>query len=117
MKHFIAYILFSFIVLVSFAQKGKVVGKVTNSRNEGLSGVTIKIAGGATGFTKTDLDGRFVLPIEAGKKYSITLSYVGYREKIVDEISLTKVGEEETLNVMLDEAGKALEAVLSLIHI
>ena len=86
MKHFIAYILFSFIVLVSFAQKGKVVGKVTNSRNEGLSGVTIKIAGGATGFTKTDLDGRFVLPIEAGKKYSITLSYVGYREKIVDEI-------------------------------
>jgi len=110
-KHFIAYILFSFIVLVSFAQKGKVVGKVTNSRNEGLSGVTIKITGGATGFTKTDLDGRFVLPIEAGKKYSITLSYVGYREKIVDEISLTKVGEEETLNVMLDEAGKALEAV------
>jgi hypothetical protein len=77
--------LFSFSV---YAQKGKVAGKVSNSKNEGLAGVTIKISGAATGFVKTDVDGHFSFNAEFGKKYSITLSYVGYKEKIIDDIRL-----------------------------
>jgi len=102
-----------FILLSSFAiaQKGKITGKVTNSRNEGLAGVTIKISGAATGFSKTDIEGRFSLPIEAGKKYSILLSYIGYKNKSIDDISTNKAGAEDFLNVVLEEAGKALESV------
>lgn len=94
-----------------FAQKGKIAGKVSNSRNEGLAGVTIRISGAATGFTKTDVDGRFSFTAEFAKKYSISLSYVGYTEKTIDDISITNANEEEVLNVIMEEGGKALEGV------
>jgi TonB-dependent receptor len=110
-KHFLSLAILSLFFVTAFAQKGKIVGKVTNSRNEGLSGVTIHIAGAATGMTKTDQDGRFSLAIEAGKKYQVSLSYIGYKEKTIEDITLTKEGEEETLNVVLEEASKSLEAV------
>lgn len=104
-----------FLLLLSsfslFAQKGKIAGKVSNSRNEGLSGVTIKIGGAATGFAKTDVDGRYSFNVEAGKKYSITLSYVGYKEKTIDDISITRAGEEENVDVIMEEDSKALEGV------
>jgi TonB-dependent receptor len=108
------HIFLSFFILWSsfaIAQKGKVTGKVTNSRNEGLAGVTIKISGAATGFSKTDIEGRFSLVVEAGKKYTIVLSYVGYKEKTIDDISIHKASVEDFLNVVLEEAGKALESV------
>ncbi len=111
MKKIISLALFVFISVLALAQKGSISGKVINSRNEGLAGVTIKISGGATGFTKSDLEGRFTLAVETGKKYSIVLSYVGYREKAIDDISITKAGEEGFLNVIMEEAGKALETV------
>lgn len=111
MKSLFSVIIFLLLSLVSFAQKGKISGKVVNNKNEGLSGVTIKISGGATGFTKTDLEGRFTLPVEAGKKYSIDLSYVGYKNKTIDDISISKAGEESFLDVNLQESGKVLDNV------
>ncbi|MCW3088291.1 MAG: TonB-dependent receptor plug [Sediminibacterium sp.] len=96
---------------VAFAQKGKIAGKVSNTRNEGLAGVTIKISGDATGFVKTDVDGHFSFTAEFGKKYSITLSYVGYQEKSIDGIGISNANEEEALNVILEESAKALEGV------
>ncbi len=111
MKSIFSVIAFLLLSLASFAQKGKIFGKVINNKNEGLSGVTIKITGGATGFTKTDIEGRFTLNVETGKKYSIILSYVGYKEKTIDDISITKIGEENFLEFILQEAGKALDDV------
>jgi TonB-dependent receptor len=110
-KSIFSIIAFLLLSIASFAQKGKISGKVVNNKNEGLSGVTIKISGGATGFTKTDLEGRFTLPVETGKKYSIDLSYVGYKNKTIDDISISKAGEESFLEVNLQEAGKALNDV------
>jgi hypothetical protein len=100
--------LFSFS---AYAQKGKVAGKVSNSKNEGLAGVTIKISGAASGFVKTDVDGHFSFSAEFGKKYSITLSYIGYKEKTIDDISISNVNEEESLSVIMEEGAKALESV------
>jgi TonB-dependent receptor len=110
-KHFISLAFFSLFFIAAFAQKGKIVGKITNSRNEGLSGVTIKISGAVTGMTKTDQDGRYSISIESGKKYNVLLSYIGYKDKNINDISLTNVNEEEILNVVLEESGRTLEAV------
>jgi TonB-dependent receptor len=110
-KKIISLVLFVFLSFLSFAQRGSISGKVINSRNEGLAGVTIKISGGANGFTRSDVDGRFSLAVEAGKKYSIVLSYVGYKEKTIEDISISKAGEEGVLNIILEEAGKTLENV------
>lgn len=111
MKQFVVVVLSLFITLTGFSQKSKVSGKVTNSRNEGLAGVTIKISGDINGTTKTDIDGRFSIAVEAGKKFSIVLSYIGYKEKSVNDLSVAKSGAEEFVNVLLEESGKALEAV------
>lgn len=101
------------LVLTSgiYAQKSRIIGKVINSRNEGLASVTIKLSGAANAITKTDVEGRFALPVETGKKYSITLSYVGYKEKTIEDISVAKANADEVLNIILEESGKSLEGV------
>ncbi len=106
-------LLFLFILIASFsfAQKGKIAGKISNAKNEGLAGVTIKISGGLTGTVKSDVDGRFSFTAEFGKKYSITLSYIGYKDKSVDDIAISNANEEETVNIIMEEGGKALESV------
>ncbi len=106
---FLSLVLFS---TLSFAQRGKIVGKVSNNKNEGLAGVTIRISGGITGTTKTDVDGNFSINTEMGKKITITLTYVGYAEKIIDDISISNANEEETVNVIMEENAKALETVI-----
>ncbi len=111
MKKLLSILLLVCIAFQVSAQKGRITGKITNSRNEGLAGVTIKISGGATGFTKSDLEGRFTLSVDAGKKYSIVLSYVGYKDKTIEDIGVAKAGDEDFLDVLLEEAGKALQGV------
>jgi hypothetical protein len=105
------FLLFILIASFSFAQKGKIAGKIANSKNEGLAGVTIKISGGVTGTVKSDVDGHFSFTAEFGKKYSITLSYIGYKDKSVDDITISHANEEETVNIIMEEGGKALESV------
>jgi TonB-dependent receptor len=103
-----------FLLVISsslFAQKSRIVGKVTNSKNEGLASVTVKLSGAATAMTRTDLDGRFSFVVEVQKKYTLTLSYVGYEEKTIEEVSVAKAGEEETVNIVLNEGGKVLTDV------
>jgi hypothetical protein len=98
-----------FVTISAIAQRGRIAGKVTNTRNEGLAGVTIRVAGAAA--ARTDIEGRYSIPAEFGKKYDITFSYVGYADKTVNEVTLTRANEDETLDIVLAEAGKALEAV------
>jgi len=110
-KKIVSLLVLVVISLSVFAQNAKIAGKVSNTRNEGLAGVTIKISGGLTGMIKTDVGGHFSFNAESGKKYSITLSYIGYQEKIIDDIQLTTEGEEEILNVILEESNQLLEGV------
>lgn len=112
MKKIVSLVLLTVLSLSVLAQSSKITGKVSNNRNEGLAGVTIKISGAANGFTKTDVDGHFSFTAEFGKKYSITLSYVGYKDKLVDQITISHVNEEEVVDVIMEEAGKALEGVV-----
>ncbi|MEK7200098.1 MAG: carboxypeptidase-like regulatory domain-containing protein, partial [Bacteroidota bacterium] len=111
MKKIVSLFVLVLITLSVFAQKAKVAGKVSNTRNEGLAGVTIKISGGLSGMIKTDVDGHFSFNAESGKKYSITLSYIGYQNKTIDDIQISNEKEEESLNVILEESGKLLEGV------
>ncbi|MDP3665063.1 MAG: TonB-dependent receptor [Sediminibacterium sp.] len=111
MKKIVSLLVLVVISLSVFAQNAKIAGKVSNTRNEGLAGVTIKISGGLTGMIKTDVGGHFSFNAESGKKYSITLSYIGYQEKTIDDIQLTTEGEEEILNVILEESNQLLEGV------
>ena len=74
--------------LSSFAQKGKIDGKITDARTGSpLAGITVLIKETGKGIA-TDLDGRFVLNAEPGKKYTLVISSTSYEGKeLSDEMA------------------------------
>jgi TonB-dependent receptor len=94
----------------AFAQSFRLTGRVTNTKNESLSGVTIKINGTTAG-AMTDMDGRFALNLSAGKKYTLDFSAVGYATKSVSEVEVL-AGIENELNIILEVKAKTEEAVV-----
>ena len=96
--------------LFASAQKAKVVGKVTNTKNESLIGVTVSLKADRNQVTKTDVEGRFTFTIDVNKEYTISATYVGYKEKSIT-IKATAAGEELTTDIFLEEGGKKLNDV------
>jgi hypothetical protein len=89
------------IISLSFiqAQTAKLTGKVTNSKNETLSSVSIKITG--AGGTSSDADGRYVLTLEIGKKYELQVSAVGYETKTITDAEVIS-NQVNELNIVLE---------------
>lgn len=105
---------FLFILTVSFsyaqAQTAKLTGKVSNTKNEPLSGVSVKIVG-ETGGTATDVEGRYTLVLAPGKKYELEFSIVGYESKTITEVEVI-TSQLNELNITLDVKAKAGEEVV-----
>ncbi|MBE2230564.1 MAG: TonB-dependent receptor [Chitinophagaceae bacterium] len=91
-------------------QPTRLTGKVTNTKNEPLAGVTIKITGAAGG-TTTDLEGRFTLVLAPGKKYTLEFTTVGYEAKTVDEVEVM-AGQVNELNITLEVKEKTGDNVV-----
>ena len=65
----------------------KLSGKVINTLNEPVPGATISIEGGQQRVA-ADVEGRFSLTLQAGKKYVLRVSSAGYNTKLVEEVEL-----------------------------
>ena len=101
-----AYLLlltFSSILFFSFQSTAqtRLNGKVINAKNEPLSGASVKVEGANGRSVAADVEGRFSLPLKAGK-YSITISRIGYTTKTIDDVEV-KDGIDNTFDVVLDE--------------
>lgn len=100
-----------FLLLFSFANAQiKLSGKVVNSKNEPVAGVSVKIVG-ASGGTTTDVEGRYTLNLSTGKKYELEFSTIGYSSKLVNDIEVGQ-GLDNELNVVLEVAAKNIEGVV-----
>jgi len=107
------WILTSFLVCflqVALAQHVKLTGKVINSKNEPVIGVSVKIDGTATG-TTTDGEGRYTLNLTAGKKYVIEFSAIGYESKSISETEVA-AGIINELNITLEVKAKTGDNVV-----
>jgi outer membrane receptor protein involved in Fe transport len=93
-------VIFLGLFICSYAQNAKLSGKVTNSKNEALSGVSIKLTG-ESGGTATDIEGRYTLNLATGKKYELEFSIVGYESKIVSDVEAVS-GQVNELNIVLE---------------
>ena len=105
MKYLQFLMLLLLLSIATFAQKGKIEGKVTDSKTGNkLSGVSISIDGQKV-VTASNTDGYFVITVTAGKRYTISLSSVGYSTKEVAEV---EVAENQVFNmeVQLESASK-----------
>ncbi|MGI4884909.1 MAG: carboxypeptidase regulatory-like domain-containing protein [Janthinobacterium lividum] len=90
-------------------------GKVTSDKGEDLIGVTVVATNGPTGTkrgTGTEPDGRFSIPnLAPGGPYSVTVTYVGYKEQTIGGVFLT-LGNTTRLNVVLVTEAQQLNEVV-----
>jgi outer membrane receptor protein involved in Fe transport len=108
-KTLLSLLVSALFAITSFAQTGKISGKVLNAKNEPIPGVSVKVVG-VTGGVTTDVEGQYSLSLPAGKKYEIDFSSVGYNLKPVSEIEVI-AGQVTNLDIMLEVAGKNLSGV------
>ena len=87
---------------------GKVVGLITDERNEPLPGVTIKTANGQGGIS--GVDGRYELALPAGI-YTLEFSFLSYQTRRVTEVQIIS-GKNTPLNMVLKPSTSALKEVV-----
>ncbi|MBC7948507.1 MAG: TonB-dependent receptor [Chitinophagaceae bacterium] len=87
----------------------KLTGKILNTKNEPLPGVSLKLVGTQTG-TSTDVEGRYTLTLAPGKKYDLEISTSGYSSKLVSGIEVG-TGLDNTLDIVLEMAVKDIAGV------
>lgn len=80
-------------------------GRVTNSGNEPLEGVSVVVKGTQTG-TVTDADGRFQLSVPSVNNVELVFSFVGYASQTV------KVGSRMVFDIVLQEVVSDLSDVV-----
>ncbi|MBX7180512.1 MAG: TonB-dependent receptor [Bacteroidia bacterium] len=96
MRKLLLSLIFGFITLFAFAQKGKVTGYVTDKKTkEPLIGATILVKGAAIG-TTTEANGSFALELDFSKPVVLQVSYIGY-EKL--EVPVSGPGKALTIEM------------------
>jgi hypothetical protein len=98
------------LTAISFGQSVKVSGKVINTKNEPVAGASIIIEE-LKRTVVANLDGQFEVTIEAGKKYTFTVSSVGYNTKVVSDIEIG-VNADNTVTIVLEPQSKNSEAIV-----
>ena len=91
MKRLLLLICFVGFAIISQAQKAKITGKITSVKNDALIGVSLTLKSDKTQVSKTDVEGRYSFNIDVNKKYSVALSYVGYKAKTIENINLFEI--------------------------
>ncbi|HKH61866.1 MAG TPA: outer membrane beta-barrel protein [Flavitalea sp.] len=85
-------------------------GKVININNEPLPGATISVKGLSRSMA-ADVDGRFNISLEAGKKYTINVSSVGYSTKTLEDVEV-KAGGDNSITIVLENKSTLSEVVV-----
>jgi len=117
MKKTTFLIFFLFMGVMAFAQvtTSNIKGLVLDQGSVPLPGANVLAIHTPTG-TKygaaTNFDGRFnLLNLRVGGPYKVTISYIGYKEQIFENVYLT-LGKTQNLDVTLSDDGEQLDAVV-----
>jgi len=105
----------TFFLMVTFSIKAqdpsRITGKIIDAET-GSPVVSATIVLGNTGKGyKSDVEGVFFLPAQAGKIYSVKISSVGYSEKVLNDLKPESYATN-SLVISLDRVNKELEAVV-----
>jgi TonB-linked SusC/RagA family outer membrane protein len=102
MKKHQLLLLFLIISSFGFAQQ-RITGRVTDSTNEPIPGVSVTILGILTGVI-TDYDGKYELNAKATQE--LKFSYLGFVTQTI------LVGNQDLMNIMLDEDLQSLDEIV-----
>ncbi|RKE94943.1 TonB-dependent receptor [Ichthyenterobacterium magnum] len=117
MKKSFLSILFLLFAIAGFSQvtTSNIKGLVLDENSDPLPGANVLAVHTPTG-TKfgaaTNFDGRYnLLNLRVGGPYTITISYVGYKDQTFSDVYLT-LGETENINVSMVTDSEQLDAVI-----
>lgn len=111
MRSYIFILIFISLSFTALAQKGKIEGKITDSKTGNpVAGVSVLIKETGKGIA-TDLEGRFSFTVETGKKYTITLSSTNYEAKEITEVETGSDGIAH-LDITVTQKAKTGEEVI-----
>ena len=94
-----------FITLTTSAQTIRINGRVLNQKNEPIPGASISVSEINRSFA-ADVEGRFSVLLEQGKKYTFTVTAVGFQTKAVDEVEVKATEIDNVLTILMDVAAK-----------
>ncbi len=90
------------IAATSFAENGKIAGKISDKTyGDAVIGATISVQGLTLG-TITDVDGNFQLSVPTGE-YVIEVKYIGYQQKNIEGV-VVKAGQTTEVNAVIEES-------------
>ncbi|MBY0476913.1 MAG: carboxypeptidase-like regulatory domain-containing protein [Chitinophagaceae bacterium] len=90
--------------LTSAAQSLKLNGRVLNQKNEPIAGASVSVSENNR-VVAADVEGRFSIVLDANKKYTLTVTAVGYQTKAVDEVEV-KNADDNALIIIMNVAAK-----------
>lgn len=117
-KIFLTFVLMLSVFTAALSQvtTSAITGKVSTDENgEAVIGATVQAVHEPSGTryaTVTNIDGRYTIQgMRIGGPYKVTISYVGYRSKVVTGVNL-KLGETYSLNEKMEEDANQLGEVV-----
>ncbi|HCD77719.1 MAG TPA: TonB-dependent receptor [Prevotella sp.] len=117
-KIFLTFVLMLSVFTAALSQvtTSAITGKVSTDENgEAVIGATVQAVHEPSGTryaTVTNIDGRYTIQgMRVGGPYKVTISYVGYRSKVVTGVNL-KLGETYSLNEKMEEDANQLGEVV-----
>ncbi len=102
-KRAVLSILMSMLCLISLAQEKMISGKVTDSSDTPMIGVTVVVSGTTTG-TVTDASGNYSLKVP--EKSTLKFSFIGFDTKTVE------VGNQSVINITMSEGTSDIDEVV-----
>ncbi|PCJ64637.1 MAG: hypothetical protein COA58_12935 [Bacteroidetes bacterium] len=110
MKHLIGSIIAVCLALSSFAQLGTLKGVLSDQESgEKLVGAYVRIVG-TYGAAITEVDGSFIIKNIKPGTYSINISFIGYQQKIYNDIDIN-ANKARILNVKMTAQTNTFETV------
>ncbi|UEG54665.1 carboxypeptidase regulatory-like domain-containing protein [Mucilaginibacter daejeonensis] len=109
--------MFLLATVAAFAQvtTSSLTGVLKDSKGEALVGATVKathLPSGSNYSTATNADGRYTIAnMRVGGPYRVTISYIGFETKTVNDITLT-LGQPYVLNTTMAATGTVLTDVV-----
>lgn len=112
MKKGLLLIVIIFIsTLTLIAQKGKIEGKITDAKTGNpVSGISVIIKQTGKGVA-SDLEGRYILNAEPGKKYTLQVSSTGYETKEISDVETGTDGIAH-IDIALEAKSKTQDEVV-----